>query len=138
MDNESFYSSVPSATDYTPVCDFRVPRYTSSLAKGNNGSDYSNNSYYNSSNEDSDMMMTNDTTAAMDDAVRDAAAASFLDDADAMLMELHHLNPLEGFGMMIPPSWHVSSADDRAAFRALEKDQALGQMLHHVLDEYEI
>ena len=50
------------------------------------------------------------------------------DPADALLMDLHQLDPLEDF--------NFGNHREDVVYQAMEKDQALGQMLHHVLEDY--
>lgn len=112
-DTDDLSYSIPSATDYTPIGDFQLPpRQVASINNNTNSLEESNG-----------------VTAA--------------DPADALLMELHNLNPLEGFDFTLDNGKLPSGSAAAAAFsertlRVLENDQALGQMLHHIVDEYQM
>ena len=58
------------------------------------------------------------------------------DPADALLMDLHLLDPLEDFGWVVPKP--TSQQEDETTLQALKADAALEQMLHHAMDDFGI
>ena len=61
------------------------------------------------------------------------------DPADALLMDLHKMDPLEdfsfGIGQNTSKNVIVQEIKDDEAFHAMEEDAVLCEMLHHVLDD---